>query len=95
MCGRPLTVGVAAGTASGKTTISEPILDRVGRDCVAFVSHDACYCGLTHLSLEERRAVNLDHPDSLETGLLVAHLDALCQCKAVQLPVYDFSVHTR
>ena len=95
MVKRPVIVGVAGGTASGKTTISEAILDRVGRDRVAFIPHDAYYRDLGHLSFEERCQVNFDHPDSLESELLVAHLDALCRGESVEVPVYDFSVHSR
>jgi len=92
---RPVIVGVAGGTASGKTTISEAILDRVGRERVAFIQHDSYYRDLGHLSFEERCRVNFDHPDSLESDLLVAHLDALCQGESVQVPLYDFSLHAR
>ena len=92
---RPVIVGVAGGTASGKTTISEAILDRVGRERVAFIQHDAYYRDLGHLSFEDRCQVNFDHPDSLESDLLVAHLDALCQGESVQVPLYNFSLHTR
>jgi uridine kinase len=92
---RPVIVGVAGGTASGKTTISEAILERVGRERVAFIQHDAYYRDLRHLSFEERCQVNFDHPDSLESDLLVAHLDILCQGESVEVPVYDFSLHAR
>ena len=92
---RPVIVGVAGGTASGKTTVSEAILSRVGHDCVAFIPHDAYYCDLSHLSPDERRRVNFDHPNSLESDLLAAHLDALCRGGTVEVPVYDFAVHTR
>ena len=95
MLKRSVVVGVAGGTASGKTTISEAILDRVGRDRVTFIPHDAYYCDLSGLSFEERCQVNFDHPDSLETELLVAHLDALCRGEDVDVPCYDFSRHTR
>jgi uridine kinase len=91
----PLIIGVCGGTASGKTTISEAILDRVGRDRVAFIQHDAYYWDLGHLPPEERRRANLDHPDALESDLLVVHLDALCRGEAVQVPVYDFSTYLR
>ena len=92
---RPVIVGVAGGTASGKTTISEAILDRVGHDCVAFIPHDAYYRDLNHLSPDERRRVNFDHPNSLESDLLAAHLDALFQGDTVQIPMYDFAAHIR
>jgi uridine kinase len=92
---RPVIVGVSGGTASGKTTIFEAVLDRVGRDKVAFIQHDAYYVDLSHLPVAERRKVNFDHPDALESGLLVAHLDALRRGKAVEVPVYDFSTYVR
>jgi uridine kinase len=92
---RPVVVGIAGGTASGKTTISTAILDRVGRDRVAFVPHDAYYRDLSDLPLTERQRTNFDHPDSLESELLVAHLDALCRGQAVEIPVYDFAHHVR
>jgi uridine kinase len=92
---RPVIVGVAGGTASGKTTISEAILDRVGSERVAFIQHDSYYRDISHLPFEERCQVNFDHPDSLESDLLVAHLDALCRGEPVQVPMYDFTVHMR
>jgi uridine kinase len=90
-----VVVGVAGGTASGKTTISEAILERVGRERVAHMQHDAYYRDLSHLEMQERRQVNFDHPDALETELLVAHLDALCRGESIQVPVYDFSSYVR
>jgi uridine kinase len=92
---RVVSVGVSGGTASGKTTVSEAILKRVGRERVAFIQHDAYYRDLSHLSFEERCRVNFDHPDALETDLLVRHLDALCQGQQVAVPIYDFSHHVR
>ena len=95
MARRPVVVGVAGGTASGKTTISEAILDRVGRERVTLMQHDAYYRDLSHLPLEERRQVNFDHPDALESDLLVAHLDALCRGESIRIPVYDFATYVR
>lgn len=92
---KPVIVGVAGGTASGKTTIFEAILDRVGRDNVAFIQHDAYYRDLSHLPLKERRRINFDHPDALESDLLVRHLDVLGRGEAVQIPEYDFSTYVR
>jgi len=92
---RVVAVGVSGGTASGKTTVSEAILERVGRERVAFIQHDAYYRDLSHLPFEERCHVNFDHPDALETELLVRHLDALCQGQQVSVPIYDFSHHVR
>lgn len=95
MIAKPVIVGVAGGTASGKTTIFEAILDRVGRDNVAFIQHDAYYRDLSHLPFQDRKRINFDHPDALESDLLIVHLDALCQGKAVQIPEYDFSAYIR
>jgi uridine kinase len=92
---RPVVVGVSGGTASGKTTVSKAILDQVGRDRVAFIQHDAYYRDLSHMPLAARREVNFDHPDALESDLLVAHLDALCRGEAIQVPVYDFAEYVR
>ncbi len=62
---------------------------------MAFVPHDAYYRDLSHLASKDRSGINFDHPDSLETELLVVHLDALCRGETVEVPVYDFSVHAR
>jgi uridine kinase len=92
---KPVIVGVAGGTASGKTTIFDTILDRVGRANVAFIQHDAYYRDLSHLPLTDRKKINFDHPDALESDLLIMHLDALCRGEAVQIPEYDFSTYVR
>ena len=91
----PLVVGVAGGSASGKSAVVEAVVEKLGADTVAVVPHDAYYRDLSHLEMEERRRVNVDHPDSLETSLLLGHLRALRAGKPVELPVYDFATHTR
>ena len=91
----PIVIGVAGGTGSGKTTVSRAILQRVGASRIAFLEHDSYYRELSHLSLEERRQVNFDHPDSLDNTLLIEHLDALCAGEAVDVPIYDFAHDTR
>lgn len=91
---RPLFIGLAGGSGSGKTTIAEEVVDRLdGR--VALLHHDAYYRNLPHLSFEERTRVNYDHPSSLETELLVEHLESLRSGLAVDHPVYDFADHLR
>lgn len=90
-----MIVGVAGGTGSGKTTVSEAILDRVGRDRIAYVQHDSYYRDRSHLAPDERSEANFDHPDALETDLLVEHLRALRQGRSVEVPVYDFTRHVR
>ncbi len=90
-----IIIGVAGGTGSGKTTVAMEILQSVGTQHIAYIPHDAYYRDLSHLPAEERRQVNFDHPDSLESELLVQHLKQLKQGQAVNIPVYDFTTHTR
>lgn len=92
---RPVILGVAGGTGSGKTTVANQILERVGAQRVAYIPHDAYYRDLGHLSPPQRAQVNFDHPDALETELLVKHLRILRKGRAVQVPIYDFGTHTR
>jgi uridine kinase len=90
-----MIVGIAGGTGSGKTTLAEVLLDSVGRDQIAYLPHDAYYCDQKELPLEERAKVNYDHPDSLETELLIEHINQLKEGQAVEMPVYDFTTHSR
>lgn len=92
---KPIIIGVAGGTASGKTTVSEAILDRVGRDRIAYIQHDSYYRDLSHLPLEERREMNFDHPHALETELLVSHLKQLQAGQPIEVPTYDFATYQR
>ena len=92
---KPIIIGVAGGTASGKTTVSEAILERVGRNRIAYIQHDSYYRDLGHLPLEERAKLNFDHPDALETDLLVAHLRRLQTGEPVEVPIYDFATYIR
>ena len=91
----PVLIGVAGGSGSGKTTVSQTILERVGRDRIAYLQHDAYYRDRAGLPWAERARINYDHPDSLETDLLVEHLKELRACRAVEVPVYDFAQHVR
>ncbi len=92
---KPLTIGVAGGSGSGKTTISEAILARIGADRIAYLQHDAYYRDLSRLPFDERRRCNFDHPDALEDELLLAHLRALLAGQAVDVPTYDFGQYVR
>jgi uridine kinase len=91
----PLVIGIAGGSGSGKTTISRSVMESIGREAVELIQHDAYYREQSHLPVEERAKVNYDHPDSLETDLLVAHLRDLLTGNPVERPVYDFTVHNR
>jgi uridine kinase len=90
-----IIIGVAGGTASGKTTVSKKILATIGLEHLAYVEHDAYYRDLSHLPLAERQTFNFDHPDSLENELLIVHLEAMSQGRTVQAPVYDFAQYIR
>jgi len=92
---KPLLIGVAGGSGSGKTTVSNSILSQVGRDRIAYLQHDAYYRDRSHLPFEERARINYDHPDSLETELLIEQLKALREWQKVKVPQYDFAKHTR
>lgn len=92
---KPIIIGVAGGTASGKTTVSKKILELIGAERLAYIEHDAYYRDLSHLPMAQRQAFNFDHPDSLENELLIAHLKALLQGQPVQVPVYDFAQYVR
>jgi len=90
-----MTIGVAGGTASGKTTVSRKILEAVQAEHLAYLQHDAYYRDLSHLPFEERQAFNFDHPDSLENELLIAHLELLQQGQPIEAPVYNFAQYVR
>ena len=91
----PVIIGIAGGTGSGKTTVARAIYERVGRDRIEWISHDAYYRNFDGLSHEERAQINFDHPDSLETELLVRHIDVLAKGSSVDVPKYDFATHSR
>ncbi len=92
---KPFVIGIAGGSGSGKSTVLQRILDRLGPGRVAILDHDRYYFDLAHLSQEERALVNFDHPASLETTLLCHHIDDLLEGRAVDKPVYDFTTHRR
>ena len=92
---RPITIGVAGGTGSGKTTVALKVLERVGFDHAAYVPHDAYYRDASDLPPAERAQLNFDHPDSLDNDLLIEHLRQLQAGQAVEIPVYDFKTHSR
>ena len=91
----PIVIGIAGGTGSGKTTVANVILKRVGNHRIAYLPHDAYYRELKDLPPNQRAAVNFDHPDSLESELMLEDIIRLKQWKPVFLPVYDFSTHSR
>ena len=91
----PLVIGVAGGSGSGKTTVVRRILEALGDARVPVLEHDRYYRDRNDLRLEERAALNYDHPDSLETDLMVRHVQELRSGRAIEAPTYDFARHAR
>ena len=91
----PLVIGVAGGSGSGKTTVVRKILEALQDTRVPVLEHDRYYRDRNELRLEERAALNYDHPDSLETDLMVRHLVDLRAGRSIEAPVYDFARHAR
>lgn len=92
---RPLVIGIAGGTGSGKTTIAQRIAAALPTEAVTTIEHDAYYRDRPDLAPAERAQLNFDHPDSLETELLIAHLRELKAGRPVEVPIYDFTTHRR
>lgn len=89
-----LVIGIAGGTGSGKTTLTNRLKERFGKD-ISVMSHDNYYRSQDDISFEERVKTNYDHPDSFETDLLIEHLKQLKNGHSIECPVYSFSEHTR
>ena len=92
---KPIIVGIAGGTASGKTTVVQRVVDALGEDRVTVIQHDSYYRDRSSVPPEDRLKINYDHPDALETSLLVEHLRELRVGRSIERPVYDFANHTR
>lgn len=91
----PVILGIAGGSGSGKTTLTKAIIDALGEEHATFITHDNYYKDHTDLTLEERSNINFDHPDALETSLLIEHLKQLKRGNKVSIPKYDFKTHAR
>ena len=92
---RPLLIGIAGGSGSGKTTVARRLAELIGEPSVAIIRVDAYYCDRGHLPFEERAALDYDHPDAFDWKLLIDHVDALAAGEPVEMPVYDFATHQR
>jgi len=92
---KPFMIGIAGGSGSGKTTVVREIIRAIGDQDVLVLMHDSYYRDRSDIPLEERRRANYDHPEALETSLMVEHLARLQQWQAVDLPLYDFATYTR
>ena len=91
---RPV-IAIAGGSGSGKSTLAAALLEVMGNDSVALLPIDAYYHDLSHLALEDREAVNFDHPDALDLDLFAAHIKTLRSGRSVECPTYDFTTHCR
>ena len=92
---RPLVIGVAGGTGSGKTTLVRNIVESIGAENIVVLQHDSYYYNHNELRFEERARLNYDHPESLETALFVQHLQQLISGQPAEIPVYDFVANAR
>jgi uridine kinase len=90
-----IIVGIAGGSGSGKTTLAQAIYESVGDENITYISHDSYYKDISHLSFHEREKQNFDHPESLDTKLLIQHLTELKKGNSVSIPRYDFGTHSR
>ncbi|HSU26564.1 MAG TPA: uridine kinase [Pyrinomonadaceae bacterium] len=90
-----MIIGICGGTGSGKTTIARSIVDAVGRENVVLVEQDSYYRNLADMPLDERHQANFDHPDSIDSDMLVNHLKRLKLGQSIEMPLYDFVTHTR
>ncbi len=92
---KPVIIGIAGGSGSGKSTVARKIAEALMPASVAFLDMDAYYRNHTEMTLDERRRVNWDHPDAFDIDLLSSHLEALSRGEAVEKPVYDYVTHLR
>lgn len=92
---RPLLVGITGGTGSGKSTVTHEILKSLPEESISTVEQDAYYKDQSGMTFEERVKTNYDHPDAFDTPLLVKHLKMLLNGQAIDMPMYDFSMHNR
>jgi uridine kinase len=92
---KPFVIGIAGGTGSGKTTVARRIYESLHLDSAVFLDQDSYYRELGHLPMEERKLVNFDHPDSVDSDLLAEQLEQLIAGRPIDKPTYDFAAHTR
>ncbi len=90
-----MIVGIAGGSGAGKTTVARSIAERLGQENVAYISQDWYYLDQSHLSLEERKQLNLDHPNAFDSQLLITHLEQMRQGLVIDVPTYLFGQYTR
>ncbi|MGH4119726.1 uridine kinase [Clostridium sp.] len=92
---RPILIGIAGGTGSGKSTVAREIYKHFDSTCIAMIEQDSYYKDQSNLSYEERIKTNYDHPDAFDTSLLVQQLNLLLEGQTVKKPIYNFEIHNR
>jgi len=92
---KSLVIGIAGGSGSGKTTVAQELLQRVGPDKIAYLQHDSYYKDLSGLPPAQRTSINFDHPNSLDSDLLIEHIKGLLNNQPAEVPIYDFATHSR
>ena len=92
---KPLIIGIAGGTGSGKSTVARNVAQALHTESVAFIDMDAYYLNFAHLPFAERKKINWDHPDAFDWPLLIQQLERLVAGESIEKPVYDFVDHTR
>lgn len=90
-----ILIGIAGGSGSGKTMVAKRIFDELGSDKVIIIQQDSYYKDLSHLSFEERKSQNFDHPDAFDHQFLIAQLKDLLAGKSIDQPIYDYTIHSR
>ncbi|NUQ80709.1 MAG: uridine kinase [Bacteroidetes bacterium] len=92
---KPLIIGIAGGTASGKSTFTRKIADHIGPEKLVVINHDSYYRDLSFYGDRPITDINFDHPDALETAMMIDHIKQLKKMQSIEMPVYDFSTHRR
>jgi len=92
---KPFVIGVAGGSGSGKSTVTREVLASIGPDMAAVVMQDDYYLDQSHMTPEDRRKTNYDHPDAFDWPLMAQHVQALRRGEAIEMPVYDFAADNR
>ncbi|AUH52337.1 uridine kinase [Chromobacterium sp. ATCC 53434] len=91
----PFIIGVAGGSGSGKTTVTNKVLETIGSEMAAVIIQDYYYRDQSHLTFEQRLGTNYDHPQAFDWPLLISHIDDMRNGRSIEMPVYDFANHTR